>query len=649
MSYRLNFLFLLLISSAIISCKGSHNAIFDCKGDGCFGAQSTPLEPSLSFLNTLEQGYWYSRYNLSDLSMKSGAGEQFMPDMNMVTKMVEMSSDQYSTATPPMGAALLKRVYNNANPTFLTKKDANDMDFSDERWTSFDLSATTGAAFGWTLIKEIEWSKLFNVDAHFGKPGEVNVPAAQQRFNGLVLCAEALVQADLFIDDYKNDKTKFDLSKPEYKYIAFQALSNLAAYLGSSSLPPVITENRCSMVAAMMKNKPADEIKTDLLNFLSDFEFDLEPANTIKERSLLIQAYSVYAKANKDTSLFNLSAIPLADQLLLTDGKNVVENAYKTRALIDAYRIGKDKSYLAGAVKSWEKIKADYNFTTGVFASLKNYETDDIAVIFSALNALKLFAGKEIVQYELLKTFISAFENLVNKSGLQISAPDISTIAPWERKANPVFHRAANIPTPDKANDTFGIASVFSAEITWNEGTKTWVAKKDLFDTAGAMHLSNQMVWFHHGEVSGFACPDEASCIPPNDINGDDLNPPGASNDDGSNTPIPVATFNTIHSQILTRCLACHSGSGAPHGLDMSTPDKAYGNLVGVASVEGSAFGGVLRVTPGNDSPAKSYIIAKLMVNREFRVGDRMPRGGPYLKENEIEMVKNWIKAGAKR
>ncbi|PIR31051.1 MAG: hypothetical protein COV38_02600 [Bdellovibrionales bacterium CG11_big_fil_rev_8_21_14_0_20_38_13] len=643
--------FLLLFSVFILSaCTNGHNPLFNCDGPGCGGVISSGIglsAPPLSFTKTLEQGYWYSRYNLGDLVMKSGAGETFMPDMDMVSMMLQMSSDDLSTAMAPQAPALLSRVYNSANPSFVQKSDNDPMNFSDERWSDFDTSATTGSAFGWTLMKEVEWSKLFNVDGHFGVPGQNDIPGAQQRFNGLALCAEAVMQADAFIMDFNGNRSKFTISDKSDSYVALGAIANLADFLNTSSIPNRMQKNRCAEAVAMMKMKPASSVADDYLNFLADLEFELEAPETIKERSLLIQVYSFYAKALESKNVFTTAAISHADFLQNYVGADVTEISYAIRGLIDAYRITKQVKYLKSAGIMWEKLLADFDNKNNFFKSKATYSVDDIAVILSALNGLKLFGQKEVVQYFVLNTFIRTFESLVNLSGLQISAPAVAMIDEWERKPNDLFHRANNLVTPRKAGGEFGIAPVFAAEVTFKEGR--WAAKKDRFDTAGAMHLANQMVWFHYSEVEGFVCP-EGDCVAASDIEAGDLVPPGSSTPgQGGGQTGPVLGFNELHNQILTRCIGCHAGSGAPMGLDMSTPDKAFENLVGKPAVQGGVFGGVNRVTPGNSNPSASYIIAKLQASPDQRVGDRMPRGGPFLTEGEINQVKAWIDAGANR
>jgi hypothetical protein len=84
----------------------------------------------------------------------------------------------------------------------------------------------------------------------------------------------------------------------------------------------------------------------------------------------------------------------------------------------------------------------------------------------------------------------------------------------------------------------------------------------------------------------------------------------------------------------------CHDASAAA-GLDLST-GKAYANLVNVASTNDPAK---VRVIP-NDADS-SYLYIKIIGNP----GDgtlRMPIGGNPLSDNEIQLIKNWIDAGAK-
>ena len=87
-------------------------------------------------------------------------------------------------------------------------------------------------------------------------------------------------------------------------------------------------------------------------------------------------------------------------------------------------------------------------------------------------------------------------------------------------------------------------------------------------------------------------------------------------------------------------CTRCHSGAGAPQGLQLDA-GHSYALLVGVPSTEQP---GVLRVKPGD--PGDSYLVLKLEGAASIS-GVRMPFGGPYLPQSTIDVIRQWITAGA--
>jgi len=113
--------------------------------------------------------------------------------------------------------------------------------------------------------------------------------------------------------------------------------------------------------------------------------------------------------------------------------------------------------------------------------------------------------------------------------------------------------------------------------------------------------------------------------------------------ENGGAIPIvpPVdSDFQQIQDTIFTPiCTNCHVGANAPQGLRLDAANS-YALLVNVASNE---VPGTLRVSPGN--PDASYIVQKLQGNNA--VGARMPFGGPYLSQTQIDLVRGWIAAGA--
>jgi photosystem II stability/assembly factor-like uncharacterized protein len=77
----------------------------------------------------------------------------------------------------------------------------------------------------------------------------------------------------------------------------------------------------------------------------------------------------------------------------------------------------------------------------------------------------------------------------------------------------------------------------------------------------------------------------------------------------------------------------------------MSTPEKAYSNLVGVTAA-GPACGtiGMARVVPGASAQSLLY----LKVSGKQPCGKQMPDGLPALSSQAVAQIKSWIDAGAK-
>jgi mono/diheme cytochrome c family protein len=91
------------------------------------------------------------------------------------------------------------------------------------------------------------------------------------------------------------------------------------------------------------------------------------------------------------------------------------------------------------------------------------------------------------------------------------------------------------------------------------------------------------------------------------------------------------------------KCSGCHTGGGGglPGSMNLTSASASFAALVNVASQQQPGF---MRVKPG-DAEA-SYLIHKLE-GRAGISGDRMPQGGPFLSQAEIDSVKAWINAGA--
>lgn len=94
---------------------------------------------------------------------------------------------------------------------------------------------------------------------------------------------------------------------------------------------------------------------------------------------------------------------------------------------------------------------------------------------------------------------------------------------------------------------------------------------------------------------------------------------------------------------LKTRCATCHL-TGQEAGAMALHPGAAYSNIVGVPAVSAPKM---LRVAP--EQPERSYLMLKLEGKHldAGGSGSQMPLGGPPLDGPTLELVREWIRAGA--
>lgn len=111
--------------------------------------------------------------------------------------------------------------------------------------------------------------------------------------------------------------------------------------------------------------------------------------------------------------------------------------------------------------------------------------------------------------------------------------------------------------------------------------------------------------------------------------------------DPASSAPPP--TLAQIQSQVFGPiCSVCHTGGGSslPSSMNLSSAQNSFANLVSVASIE---VPGLMRIKPGD--PDNSYLVHKISGTQA--VGARMPLGGAPLSQTTINMIRDWVSAGA--
>ena len=495
-------------------------------------AELTSIDPEIVW-----ESYWYSRYNMMTLMLMSGMGE---PGVGDVAQGAVMTMDQFMAMVPmlmgmadadfdptkldammrpsemygdgdhvmmPIMPLMLRSVYTSGNPAW--KGSAADvldgisnLDFTKMRWLATptamggdgDNSGTfSNAAQAWTIVKLLEWSRMFEVSFHFGATDDDF--GAQQRFMGMALFAEAVMMLKDMMEDMTGSKYAASHAGNMATIIAAVDLNQMAS--STSSQYPMIAmqlEQMMGMATGMIAGMGAT-----MANGMVD-ALDVTTLATPADLALSIQALTWHNLIGNSTAEIRTLALNLAT----TTADDILSMSHKLRGLLEAQRLGMD-DYASDIETLWEKIKADYDGTTGGFASKATFTSDDLAVILGALNTLRLFSPNQdpVLVSEANTLLLGFFE--ATTSVLQLSAPpkvlgDGTPVLKgmYEATSPDNWYRHPDLDAPPIA----GVAPVFGSSITLANGQ--YALDGRTMDTAGNMHLSTELVWYHISFINGF-------------------------------------------------------------------------------------------------------------------------------------------------
>jgi hypothetical protein len=466
--------------------------------------------PEFDITATTWNGYWYSRYNLGNLAMMSGLGVPFMPDMKDVQAMV-MAVDQGPAegehVAMPKNAALLKAVYAGGSPALVNGFDGDPMNLANWRWDTNRMDTTiTTSAQAQTIIKEVEWAKLFNNASWAGKVTD-NF-GAMDRFKGVALFAEAKMQVQFALSEMLNSEGLFvagirhldgkttvvdGTAKPADQFQMLQALADLHHVLHNP-------EAYNGVYADEAFHQVVTQAADDLFRRLSP-----QRPEGLRELSLGAQALVWYAAITHDAGLQQRALDQLrayGELLVKAPRKDAIDRAVAVRGLVEAGRVLGDDKYLKAAAKDFQEMASDYHAALGYFRSKSKLTIWEVGDVIGALNALSRHGRPEVDTAKVTPILVGFFEAAVNRSGLMQAAPPKEMEAsPFELKrvSNPMWFAYPTIPTPDKA----GLAPVDASEIAMDEQAGRWVVTNGYYDTAGSMHASNEQNWLF-GVVNGF-------------------------------------------------------------------------------------------------------------------------------------------------
>jgi len=110
---------------------------------------------------------------------------------------------------------------------------------------------------------------------------------------------------------------------------------------------------------------------------------------------------------------------------------------------------------------------------------------------------------------------------------------------------------------------------------------------------------------------------------------------------------LPQAKFRArVQNALYLNCAltACHVAPYISENLDLGTAESTIAGTVGVRSNQSP----LLRVLPGR--PSQSYLWHKTLGTQTTvgGSGERMPQGGPYLPQSDMDAIRAWILEGAR-
>ena len=471
------------------------------------------------------EGYWYSRYNLGNVVMMSGLGVGFSPPMEAVMAMaaaVDQGPEDGEHVMMPANAALLKAVYAGGSPEFTTAFNGDPGDLSNFRWDPEAMDTRLlPAAQAQTIMKEVEWAKLFN---NGGWAGGVDADiGAMDRFKGMAMFASAKMQSGFALQNLRNADGLFvAVSSADGDAVTFDDETVLAAdqYQMLQALSDVVIVLRSPEdFNGVYADEDALGMFGPAVDGLFDKVVDLNPV-TILDYDLGAQAMAWFAVATADDDLRARAVARLeefGDALEDANPEGVLEHARAIRGLLESARVTGNQEHAAAALESFVALEAGYDPATGSFDSVAELTTWEVGDILGALNSLRFNTGDPLSRVPAEQVLVGFFEATINQGGLiRAVVPKAMEASPFEieRLPNDVYFGYPGIPMPGEAGGPHGSAAVDVAAIAFDVAAQAWSPSDMGFVTSATMHASNEMFWiwgFQNGfpEVPGAPGPPE--------------------------------------------------------------------------------------------------------------------------------------------
>ncbi|MEE9284113.1 MAG: hypothetical protein V3V35_00130, partial [Dehalococcoidia bacterium] len=450
-------------------------------GQGQLAAGSLDGLPSHDPDRAAFEAYWYSRYNLGQLVMRSGLGVRFMPPMEKVQQMMEMAGIPQGPANP----FLLLAPFASGDPHWVQPFNGSEDDFSNFRWDTATMDTTvTPQAIGQTITKEVIWAKAFASD--------IEGPVPMNHFRALVLSAEAAAQAQfalanlrspegLLVSAWRDGQIADSAVKGQDQVVMLWALSELADYASGAYgwYGAPLTGDQASAMA--------DDLLAAILRYAEDHPGFLAalPSRDLGVALSALSAYASYTSNESQGARVAEQVIPsLARELtsrMDQRGKLGQTGRYRQAAtqgavvsgLVFAYKVTGAGAYREDALRAWRYLETLWDGTVSVYrsdeaASRYVYTARDVGDVVGAFNALINGLNIDVEQ-----RFADFFDGALNRSGLQIA----------EAAPTGGGQDADAIPDPFSAGGESGQAPVLATEVAYDTTSGQWSVTNPRFTT----------------------------------------------------------------------------------------------------------------------------------------------------------------------
>lgn len=147
------------------------------------------------------------------------------------------------------------------------------------------------------------------------------------------------------------------------------------------------------------------------------------------------------------------------------------------------------------------------------------------------------------------------------------------------------------------------------------------------------MKLRKNWVWIAGLAVLAIGCAKSDDTAPATTTNGTTGTTPPATSTTGTTPPATTASYTAVQDIFTKNCIGCHGAANPKQGIDLST----YAGMM-----KGGSEGTV--ITAGD--PEHSKLVDALYGRNGMK---QMPMKASPLPADQIKLIEDWIKAGAKQ